>query len=185
MFSFPVEIPLWQSKEHRNGNNDIFSIPWQQTRVIVPLLGVLVAVLDGCRVGTTWELLSLFRDARGLSGQCGVWCESNTRSHKRYSQFIPDHLLRLLIREMAGGCPRRRLWSFVFINQHDAGYQSQLSYLTSWTKKSQELEYIDPFFLPTSPSSFPMEVNTRPASWRISTSCDLHKTTPLVSQHTR
>jgi len=29
----------------------------------------LVAVLDACTVGTTWELLSLLGDARGLSGQ--------------------------------------------------------------------------------------------------------------------
>ena len=26
VFSFPVEIPLWQSKKHRKANNDVFSI---------------------------------------------------------------------------------------------------------------------------------------------------------------
>jgi hypothetical protein len=26
IFSFPVEIPIWQSEKHRNANNDVFSI---------------------------------------------------------------------------------------------------------------------------------------------------------------
>jgi len=40
IFSFPVEIPLWQSKKHHKANNDVFSILGDQLRVVFPLLGV-------------------------------------------------------------------------------------------------------------------------------------------------
>jgi hypothetical protein len=53
IFSFQVEIPLWQSYKHRKANNDVFSILWHQLRVLFPLLGV------GNRVGWlhSWDHL--------------------------------------------------------------------------------------------------------------------------------
>jgi hypothetical protein len=55
----------------------------------------------------------------------------------------------------------------------------------SWTKKSLELEYIYPIFPPSPPFCFPPVLNTPPGSWTLSTARDLHKTTPLISKHTR
>jgi len=81
-------------------------------------------VLDGCTVGTTWELLSLLRDARGLSGKSGMRCQSNARGRKLCSPRVLNLVSRLLIYEVPGGCARWRLGRFVFINQRNAGYES-------------------------------------------------------------
>jgi len=53
IFSFPVEIPLWQSYKYLKANNYVFSILWHQLRVLYPLLGV------GSRVGWlhSWDNL--------------------------------------------------------------------------------------------------------------------------------
>jgi len=40
IFSFPVDIPLWQSSKHRKANNDVIFILWHQLSVLFPLLGV-------------------------------------------------------------------------------------------------------------------------------------------------
>jgi len=104
--------------------------------VVCPLLGVLVAVLDGCTVGTTWELLSLLRDARGLSGKSGVRCKSNTQCLKLCTPWVLNLVSRLLIHEVSGDCARWRPGRFVFINKQTTGYESNWSDLTSWTKKS-------------------------------------------------
>jgi len=170
--------------QHGNANNDVFSILWHQLRVLFPPLGMLGAGLDGYIVRATWELRGVLRDARGLSGESGVRCKGNTRRHKLSSLRVIYSVSRLLIHEMRGGCTRWRLGRFVFVKQHNAGYESKLSYLTSWTKKWQELEYIYPFFLSTPPFSFPAIINTLPGSWPISTSRVLHNTTPLVPTHT-
>jgi len=45
IFSLPVEIPLWQSNNHLNGNNDVISILRHRLRALFPPLGV------GSRVG--------------------------------------------------------------------------------------------------------------------------------------
>jgi len=84
----------------------------------------LVAVLDSCTVGTTGELVSLLWDARGPSGQHGMRCQSNARRRKLSSPRVLDLVLRLLIHELPGGCARGRLGHFVFINQRNAGYES-------------------------------------------------------------
>ena len=54
VFSFPVEIHLWQRKHHRKANTDAFSILWYQFRVLFSLLGV------GSCVGWlhSWDILS-------------------------------------------------------------------------------------------------------------------------------
>jgi len=169
---------------HRKANNDIFSILWHQLCSLFPPLGVLVAVLDGCTVGTTWELPSLLWDARGLSNQSGVWCKMNSW-HRKLSLLRVLNLVSMrLIHQAPGGCARWRLGCFVFVTQQTAGYESKSSYPSSWTKKLQELKYIYPFFPPTPPLSVPPIWNTLPASWTISTSCDLHKTMPFVPKHT-
>jgi len=117
IFSFLVEIPLWQSREHRKANNDIVSIVWHRLRVILPPLGVLVAVLDGFTVGTTWELLSLLRDARGLSDMRGVWCKSITQHRKLSFPRVLILVSRIHIHEVPGDCVRRRLGTCAFVNQ--------------------------------------------------------------------
>jgi len=83
---------------------------------------------------------------------------------------------------MAGGCARCRLGHFVFVNQQNARYQSKSSYLTSWNKKSQELEYFYSIFPLTPPLSFPLILITPPASWLISTSRDLQQ---IYSSHSK
>jgi len=119
IFSFPVKTPLWQSLMHRNVNKDGFSILWLQLRVLFPPLGMLVAMLDGCTVGTTWELLSLLGDVWGLSSTCGVWCQSNNRCCQCASPRVIHLVSRLLIDELPGGCVRWRLGCFVLVNQQN------------------------------------------------------------------
>jgi len=51
-----------------------------------------------------------------------------------------------------------------------------------WTKRL-ELEHIYPFLPVLPPFSFPRILNTPPASSTLSTSRDLHKTTPLIPKH--
>jgi len=117
-----------------------------------------VAVLDGCTVGTTWELLSLRRDARCLSDQYDVWCKSNARHGKLSSLSVLNLVSRLVFHEVPGSSVRWRLGRFVFANQ-------QNSQVERWTKKSPEVEYIYPLFLPTPPFSFPPVLYTPTASW--------------------
>jgi len=81
-------------------------------------------MLDGCTVGTTWELLSLLRDARGLSAISGMRCQSNAQYRKLSSPRVLNLVSRLLIHEVPGGCARWRLGRFVFINERNAGYES-------------------------------------------------------------
>jgi hypothetical protein len=118
----------------------------------------MVAVLDGCTVGTTWELHSLLQDARGLSGQNDVWCKTNARNDKLSSPRVPILVSRHIVHEVPGGSASWRLGRFVFIKQ-------QNSLGEPWTKKSPELEYIYPFFLPTPPFSFPPILYRLTASW--------------------
>jgi len=184
IFSFTWEIPLSLSLKHHKANNDVFSILWLQLHVLCAPLGVLVAVVDGCTVRTTWERHSVLRDTWGLSGESGVRCKSDARRCKLSSARVLNVFSRLLIHGMPSGCARWRLGRFVFLNQQNAGYESKLSYLETWTKKLRELEYIYPFFPPTPSFSFPPVLNTLPASWTILTSCDWHETTPLVPKHT-
>jgi len=180
-----VDIPRWQCQKHCKAINDVLSILKHQLCVLCPLLGMVVTVYDGCTVGTTWELLSSLENAGGLSSKSGWWCKSNARRHKHSSPRVLYLPSRLLMNEEPGGCATWRLGRFVFVNQQNTGYESKLSYLTSWTKKSQELEYIYPFNPPTPPCCFPSMLDTPPACQSISTSRDLHKTTPLVPKHTR
>jgi len=185
IISVPAEIPRCPIKQLCTANNDVFSFLWHQLHVRFPPLGVLLAVLDDCTVWTTWEQRSVLRDARGLTRRSGVGCKSNAPCCKLSSPRVQHLVSRLVIHDVPGGCARWRLGHFVFVNQHNAGYGSKSSYLSSWTKKSQELEYIYPFIPPTPSFSFPILLNTPPASWTISTSWDWHKTMPLVPKHTR
>jgi len=185
IFSLLVEIPHWQCQNHRRGNNDISCIPWHQLHVLFPTLGVLVAVLDGCTVGPTWELLSMLRNARGRSVKCRFWCKRNAWHRKLFSPQVIDVISKLLVREVPGGCARWRLGCSVFVNQQNAGYKWTLVYLTSWIKKSLELDYLYPFFLSKPPFTFPCTLNTPPAFWAVSTTCVKCKTMPLVPKHTQ
>jgi hypothetical protein len=115
-------------------------------------------MLDGCTVGTTWELPSLLRNARGLSGDNDVWCKSNAQCGKLSSPRVLHLVSRLIVYEVPGGSARWRLGRLVFVNQ-------QNSLVEPWTKKSLELEYIYPFSPPTPPFSFPLIINTPTASW--------------------
>jgi len=142
-------------------------------------------MLDGCIVGTTSELFNLLWNAPDLSRKSGMWCKSYAQCHKLASLRVLNLVSRLLIHEVPCGCARWRLGRFVLINQQNAGYISKLSYLRSWTKILQELNYIYPLFPPKLPFSLPPVLNTLPVSWTISTSCDLHNTMPLIPKHTQ
>jgi len=80
----------------------------------------LVAVLDGYTVGTTWELLSLLRDARSLSGEENVWCKRNAWRHKLSSPRVVNLVSRLVIHEVPGSSARWRLGRFVFVDQQNS-----------------------------------------------------------------
>jgi len=76
-------------------------------------------VLDGCPVGTTWELISLLRDARGLSGTNDVWCKWYARHRELSSPRVLNLVSRLGIHEVHGGSARWRLGRVVFVNQQN------------------------------------------------------------------
>jgi len=185
IFNFTVKIPLCQRKTHLKANNDVYSIRWHQLCVLFSLRGVLGAMLDDCTCGRTWKLLSFLWDAWGLSGTSGVQYKSNTQCRKHSSPQVLILVSRLLIHEVPGGCARWRLGHVVFVNQHNAQYQSKLLYLTSWTRKLQELMYMYPFLPPTPPISFTIVLHIPPAFWINSTSHYLHKSTPHFRKHTR
>jgi hypothetical protein len=62
IFSFQVEIPLWQSKKNWKANNDVYSILWHQLGVCFPTLGI------GRRVGwlNSWNMMG--------TTQCALRC---------------------------------------------------------------------------------------------------------------
>jgi len=113
--------------------------PMTSVACAFPLLGVLVALLDPCTVGTTWELLRLLWDARGLSGKHGVCCKSNGWHRELSSPRVLNLVLRLLIHQVPGGCVRWRLGRFVLVNQQYklnqqiAGTQVYISLLPAYT----------------------------------------------------
>jgi len=183
--SFPAEILLWQCQKHCKANNEGFYILWHELVVLVPPLGVLVTVLDGCTVKTTWELLSLLRDAWGLSRERGLRCKHSTCCHELSSPGVINLILRRLIHQVPGGCARWWLGCSVFLNQQNVGYESKLGYLTSKTKKSQEFEYTYRFFPRTPPYSVSLVLKTPPASWTLLTSPDLHNAMPRIPKHTQ
>jgi len=86
-----------------------------------------------------------------------VVCNANaTASYWKLSSLrVPNLVSRLVVHDVPGGCARWRLGRFVSVNHQHAVYEPTVSYLTRWTKKSPELEYIYPFFLPSPPFSFP------------------------------
>jgi len=51
-------------------------------------------------------------------------CQSNARRRKLSSPRVLNLVSRLSIHEVPGGCARQRLGRFVFINQQNAGYES-------------------------------------------------------------
>ena len=81
-------------------------------------------MFDGCPVRTTWEQLSLLRDARGLNSKSGMWCQSNPQRSKLSSPWVLNLVSRLLIQEVPVGFARWMLGRFMFINQQNAGYES-------------------------------------------------------------
>jgi len=137
---FPAEIPLWQSYKHSKANSDVFSILWHPLHLLCPPLGMMVAVLDWWIVRTNWELRSVLWDAPCLSCDSVVRCKSNARRCRLSSPWVLNLISRLLIHEVPGGCARSTLGRFVFVHKQNAGYETKLSYLTSWTKELQELE---------------------------------------------
>jgi hypothetical protein len=114
IYSFLVEIPLWQSKQHPKSNNVVVSIIWSHSCVHLLLLGMLVAVLNGCTVETTNESLSLLRDRRCRSTKRGMHWKSNTWHRTLSSPWILNRISRPLIHEVPRGSARWRLGHFVF-----------------------------------------------------------------------
>ena len=135
-----------------------YSLSYDISCVCIFYCYAFVAVLDVCTIGTTWQLLRLLWDARGLSGTSGVRCQSSARRCTLSSPRVLNLVSRLVVHEVPGGAARWRLCRFVFLNQ-------QYSQVEPWTKKSPELEYIYPFFPSTSPFSFPPVLYTPTASW--------------------
>jgi len=66
----------------------------------------MVAVLDGCTVGTNWQLLSFLWDGRRLRGENGVWWKHNARLCKLYSPDVLNLISGLVVHEVPGGSAR-------------------------------------------------------------------------------
>jgi hypothetical protein len=147
IISFAVVISLWQSYKPRKDNNNVLTILRHQLFVLFSPLVVLVALLDVCTLARPRELLSLLQGVRCLCIKRGVWYKKNARRCKLSSPWILYLVSRLVIHVMPGGCISWWLGCFVFIYKENAGNESKLRYLTSWMKKSPDLEYIYPFFL--------------------------------------
>jgi len=171
-------LPLVELKVYK-ANYDIFSILWYQLHLHFPLQGVLVAMLDGCTVGATWELLSLVQDAQGLTGKSGVCCESNAQHRKLTSPRVLNLIRCLAVFQDEG-------WAIL----------CSLSNKTQDMNPNHDISQVEPrncrnsriyifFFLPTPPFSIPPVIYTPSASCAISTSRDLYKIMPLVPKHTR
>ena len=90
---------------------------------------MLLAVLNHCKVGTTWEKLSLLQDAWGLSSKSGMWCQRSAWHRNRSSPWELSLVLRLLIHDVLGCTATWRLLYCVFINQQNAG--SEWNHLNS------------------------------------------------------
>jgi len=96
-------------------------------------------MLNGCTVGTTSQLLSMLRDARGPRSQSGTRCQSNARRSVLSSPRVPNHVSRLLSTEVPCGSAGWRLRRFVFVNQYNkvnqeiAGTRVYISHLPALT----------------------------------------------------
>jgi hypothetical protein len=62
----------------------------------------LLAVLNGCTVGTNWELHGSLWDARVLSGENGVGWKRNARVRKLSSPGVLNIVWRLSVHEVPG-----------------------------------------------------------------------------------
>jgi len=93
-------------------------------------------MLDGCTVGTNWELLSFLRDARGLSGKNDMWWKHNARCCKLSCARVLNLVSRVVDHEVRGGSARWILGCFVFVNQQNSQVElwncrNSGSYITS------------------------------------------------------
>jgi len=112
-----VASPGWTKTQIRSDGPEplLTLILWHLLHVLFRPVGIVVAVLDGCKVGTMWELLSLLWDAGGLIGKSCVWCNSNTRCRKLSSPQLLYPVSRLLTDEVPVGCARWSLGHFLYI----------------------------------------------------------------------
>jgi len=85
------------------------------------------------------------------------WCVMQQQHWVSYTVLtcVLDLVLSLVVFEVPGCFARWRLGHFVFYNQQNAGYESKVSYLESWTHKSSKLKYIYHILLPLHPFSIP------------------------------
>jgi hypothetical protein len=77
-------------------------------------------MLDGCTVGTTWDVLSLLRDAPGVSSIQDVRCKGNPWCLKLSSPQILDIVSGLVIHEVPGCLARWRQGWLVFVKQQNS-----------------------------------------------------------------
>jgi len=151
----------------RGGNSplgELNALQSEQWCILHPKTSVACAVSTArhvCRrVGWlhSWDLLRTTQCApwwMRSDRYCGVSSKSSSWHHKPSSAWVFNLLIKLLIQEVPGGCPQGRLGCVLFVNQQNTAYESKKSYPTSWTRKSQELEYIYLVFPPTPPFSVP------------------------------
>jgi hypothetical protein len=85
IISLRVDIPILQSSDHHKVNNYQFMILWHQMHVHIPPLGMIVAMVNGSTVRTTWEVLSLLWDVRDLSGTSTV-CNGSCFGHSWFDR---------------------------------------------------------------------------------------------------
>jgi hypothetical protein len=174
IFSFVIEIPLWQSQKHRTMNNDAFCILWHQLRVLFPLHGV------GTHVGWlhSWENVRTTQFALG-----GMWSER----WKRYVVSKQRPPSQTVLTGKTKCCLKApHLWGAWWLRTMQAvPVYDHYTMERKIGNQSKELELLGCFFSPTRPLSF-LHVSKIPqASQSISSLPYLHNTTPPVPTHTR
>jgi len=115
------------------------------------------------------------------------WCVMHEQRAAPWTVLTASIQFRIEASRSWGACRFCKLKAgpFCVRYQQNVGYESKLSYLTSWTKISPELENIYLFFPSRPLFSFHPVLYTQPASWAILTSHDFHRTTHFVPKHTR
>jgi hypothetical protein len=183
IFSFLVEIPLWQKWNHQNATNDVITIVCHQLQVLFPLLEMLLAMLDGYTVGTTWKPLSLLWHARSLTEKSVVWPKSITYRQKLSSRWVLNLLLRLLVNLMPGSLQAEG-WPVSCSLTTKTQNMDQNSHISQIEPRNFGNLTISSFLQHTPRASVPPVFYTPPAFWAILTSCDLQKTMPLFPKRT-
>jgi len=115
ILSFPVEMPVGRPNSIAKRTMR-YSLSYVIRCVCSFHCQASVAVLDGCTVGTNFELLNLLWDVPVLRGKNEVWCRHNTRRRTMFSLQVLNPVSRIDVHEVPAGSASWILGHFVFVN---------------------------------------------------------------------